>query len=89
MATIRKRGAKWQVQIRRVGFRSVSRSFHTHTDAKAWARHMEVQADRCEMPNDTHLKSGRQGLKFYVQITARRDGWCGLYAGNINDLARC
>jgi hypothetical protein len=52
MATIRKRGAKWQVQIRRVGVRSVSRSFHVRKDAEAWARQMEVQADRCELPDD-------------------------------------
>jgi integrase len=52
MATIRKRGAKWQVQIRRVGFRSISRSFHIRKDAEAWARQLEVQADRCELPSD-------------------------------------
>ena len=52
MATIRKRGAKWQVQIRRVGVRSVSRTFHVRKDADAWARQMEVQADRCELPDD-------------------------------------
>ena len=52
MATIRKRGAKWQVQIRRVGFRSLSRSFHIRKDAEAWARQLEVQADRCELPSD-------------------------------------
>ena len=52
MATIRKRGAKWQVQIRRVGVRSVSRSFHVRKDAEAWARLMEVQADRRDFPDD-------------------------------------
>jgi len=52
MATIRKRGAKWQVQIRRVGFRSLSRSFHVRKDAEAWARQTEVQADRSELPTD-------------------------------------
>ena len=52
MATIRKRGEKWQVQVRRAGVRSISRSFHVRKDADAWARQMEVQADRCELPND-------------------------------------
>jgi integrase len=52
MATIRKRGAKWQVQVRRVGFQSLSRSFHIRKDAEAWARQMEVQADRSELPTD-------------------------------------
>ena len=42
MATIRKRGAKWQVQIRRVGVRAM---FNVRKDAEAWARQMEVQAE--------------------------------------------
>jgi len=52
MATIRRRGVKWQVQFRRVGFRSVSRSFNVLKDAHAWARLMEVQADRRDLPGD-------------------------------------
>lgn len=52
MSTIRKRGAKWQVQIRRVGFPPISRSFHIRKDAEAWARQAEVQADRSELPDD-------------------------------------
>ncbi len=55
MATIRKRGAKWQVQIRRVGFPPISRSFHVRKDAEAWARQTEVQADRSELPNDPKI----------------------------------
>jgi hypothetical protein len=52
MATIRKRGTKWQVQIRRVGARHVSRSFTVRRDAEAWARQMEVQVDRRDLPSD-------------------------------------
>jgi integrase len=52
MATIRKRGVKWQVQVRRAGHRSVSRSFHVLKDAEAWARQIEVQADRYDLPTD-------------------------------------
>ena len=52
MATIRKRGAKWQVQIRRLGQRHISRSFNVRKDAAGWARQMEVQADRHDLPND-------------------------------------
>ncbi|ODR96660.1 shufflon-specific DNA recombinase [Methyloceanibacter superfactus] len=55
MATIRKRGAKWQVQIRRVGFPSVTRSFLIRKDAEAWARQTEVQADRSELPSDPKI----------------------------------
>ncbi len=52
MATIRKRRDKWQVQIRRLGLRPISQSFHQLKDAEAWARHMEVQADRRDLPPD-------------------------------------
>jgi hypothetical protein len=52
MATIRKRGAKWQVQVRRTGYPSVSRSFQIRKDAEAWARQTEMQADRSELPSN-------------------------------------
>jgi integrase len=55
MATIRKRGDKYQVQVRRRGVCSATKSFHTFQDAKAWARHMEVQADRHDLPPDTKV----------------------------------
>ena len=42
MATIRRRGSKWEAQIRRKGYRTISRSFDTQTDAKTWARQIEV-----------------------------------------------
>lgn len=52
MATIRRHRKKWQVQIRRAGLAPVSKSFLELKDAKAWARHKEVQADRRELPSD-------------------------------------
>jgi integrase len=52
MATIRKRLDKWQVQVRRKGFKVESRSFLRRTDAEEWARHIEVEADRHGLPPD-------------------------------------
>jgi integrase len=52
MATIRKRGNKWQVQVRRQGSGALSRSFHVLKDAEEWSRHMEVLADRGDLPAD-------------------------------------
>ena len=52
MATIRKRGQRWQVQVRRKGFPDRSRSFLVRADAVAWARQMEAQADRRGLPVD-------------------------------------
>jgi integrase len=48
MATIRKRGTRWQVQIRRAGHPAVSRSFGSRADAAAWARREETRLDRGE-----------------------------------------
>jgi integrase len=60
MATIRKRGTKYQVQVRRKGLRSINHSFHTLKDAQTWARHIEVRADRQDLPPDhNQLKSLR------------------------------
>lgn len=50
MASIRKRGTKWQVQVRRHGFPPVTRSFNSRADALEWGRHWEGKADRAELP---------------------------------------
>lgn len=51
MATIRKKpNGKYEVQVRRKGFSPVCRLFHTRSDAFEWARHIEVKADRGELP---------------------------------------
>lgn len=50
MATFIKRGKKYQAIIRRKGFPTASRTFHRQSDAKEWARYMEVKADRGELP---------------------------------------
>ncbi len=52
MATIRKRGNKYQVRVRRLGFDPISRSFHLLKDAQEWARLQETQADRGELPTN-------------------------------------
>ena len=49
MASIRKRGDRWQVQVRRQGQGPISKSFMTKPDAQAWGRKMEAAADRGEL----------------------------------------
>jgi integrase len=57
MATIRKHRNKYQVQIRRKGFASLTKTFPLLTDAKEWARHQERLADRGELgPNRKELE---------------------------------
>jgi integrase len=58
MASIRRRRDKWQVQIRRKGRGALSRSFHILKDAEEWARHMEVLADRSDLPADPSALRG-------------------------------
>jgi len=50
MASIRKRGSKYEVQIRRVNCKSATKSFIRLSDAKRWARMMEVKADCHDLP---------------------------------------
>lgn len=44
MATIQKRGEKWFVQVSKQGKR-ISASFHTKSEANAWARETQIDLD--------------------------------------------
>ena len=50
MATIQKRKylnkTSYQVRIRRLGIKTITKSFLTRTEAKRWARSMEAKLDR-------------------------------------------
>ncbi len=50
MASIRKRGTRWQVQIRRKGEGLLSRSFPNRKAAETWARAIEAEADCKGLP---------------------------------------
>lgn len=53
MPSIRKRGDKYEVQIRRRGYKSITRSFATKADGLAWARGIETRMDRADLPPNT------------------------------------
>jgi hypothetical protein len=55
MATIRKREASWQVQIRRQGHPLITHSFKLKADAEAWARKIEAEIDRGDLPKDRRI----------------------------------
>src|SRR5262249_28413784 len=55
MATFRRRGTTWQVQIRRHGHTPLSRTFRLKAHAELWARDKEAQLDRGELPVDTRV----------------------------------
>ena len=55
MATIRRRGTTWQVQVRRQGHSTLSRTFRLKADAEQWARQKEAEIDRGEFAVDTRV----------------------------------
>lgn len=46
MAAIRRRGNRWQVQVRRQGFPTRTKSFETKQDAERWGRTIETAIDK-------------------------------------------
>jgi hypothetical protein len=56
MATIRKRGHRWEAQVRNAGVASVNKPFLNKSDADRWARQTEAAIERGETPS-THNAS--------------------------------
>jgi len=56
LATITQRKAGWQVQVRRHGFKPLSKHFKTSADAKSWARTIEAEMDRGELVDRSHAE---------------------------------
>ncbi|MCP4315609.1 MAG: site-specific integrase [Hyphomicrobiales bacterium] len=52
MPSIRKRSGKWQVQVRRIGAPSTTKTFNMRSDALEWARKADIQIDRMELEPD-------------------------------------
>lgn len=76
MATIRKRGDRWQVQVRRTGQAPVSKSFVQKSDAQAWARKMESAADRGELgaPHTGTITTRTILERYRDEVTPRKKG---------------
>ncbi len=79
MASIRKRGSKWQVQVRRQGLPALSRTFLAKDDAVRWAREQDRAIDRGETstrsPSDTPLTFLSEILDRYVrEVSSRKRG---------------
>jgi integrase len=54
MATIRKKGKGWQVQIRRKGFPPLSKSFSQRDWARRWAQETERNLEMGSVPSSVH-----------------------------------
>jgi integrase len=76
MATIRKRGDTWQAQVRRQGAYPVSRTFKSKSDAQVWARSMESQIDRADLPVGfrelSKLTLGTLIERYLIEVTPRK-----------------
>ena len=78
MATLRKRGNKWHVQIRRSGQASITRSFTHKANAEAWSRKIERDLDRGEITSrsknlDT-MTVGDLLSRYYLENTSQKRG---------------
>lgn len=59
MASIRKRGNRWSVQVRRKGYEPESRTFRNKVDAERWARDRESQIDQGAYPAGQRALQGQ------------------------------
>ena len=78
MATIRKHRERWQVQVRRQGHPSISRSFSARADAVTWARQTESDLDRKALTADPRaldrLPLGNILQRYKESVTPRKRG---------------
>lgn len=66
MASFRKRGNKWECQIRRKGHPSITKSFTNKSDAQAWSRRIEI-----DLENGTLLNTLKASEITLHQLMAR------------------
>ena len=83
MASLRKRGERWQAQVRRYGCPTVSRSFRLRADAERWAAQTEAQADGRGLVSD--LRPLRT-LTLANLIERYRDSVSVMHRGHLNEL---
>jgi len=78
MATFRKRGSNWQVQVRVQGQNAISRSFTFKTDAERWAREAEASIERNDFQSpakELQTVSLDEKLERYERVvTAKKKG---------------
>ena len=75
MATIRKRGSHYNVQIRKEGYPSVTKTFTRISDARKWANSIEADMERhlyVEVPDQTTV--GELLKRYQMQISPSHKG---------------
>src|SRR5689334_12093375 len=76
MATIRKRGDKWQAQVRKKGTAPATKSFFLRRDAEAWSRQQETAIDlgRPESTERSDYTLGDLLARYQAEITPNKKG---------------
>ena len=59
MAPIRKRRTGWQVQVRRINYPPISKTFRLKSDAEVWTREQEAEIDGHTEPLGIKLAADR------------------------------
>ncbi|MEO3428722.1 site-specific integrase [Pelagibius sp. CAU 1746] len=79
MATIRKRGGRYQVQIRRKGHRPVTKSFSTLSDARRWGGVIESQIELGDFARKEPLDCDLQTLleRYLQEVTPHKKSAAG------------
>jgi integrase len=75
MATIRKKGNKWQAMIRRKGWPCQSASFRTKFEAESWSRDIESKMDRGHFLDQSHARTTTFAnlIEIYLdEVTSKR-----------------
>lgn len=78
MATIRQRGdASWEVQVRRMGWPSISRTFSSKADARSWAAVIESEMTRGVFIDRTEAERNTLGdlfRRYLKDVSAHKKG---------------
>jgi hypothetical protein len=79
MASIRKRGKKWQVQVRRNGLPALNKTFTAKEDAVRWAREQDRAIDRGENPFHQDTGNSQASLsellmRYVQEVSSRKRG---------------
>ena len=76
MGTIRKRGNRYQAQIRRKDYGTIGRSFGTKKGAEKWVRQTEVQLERGEISVEapSPYRLGMLMRRYHDEVTAHKKG---------------
>ena len=77
MASIRKRGTKWQVRVTRKGCTSLAKSFLNKADAERWSRQTESQLDQGSFIDTREAQSTTLSAvidRFRIDVTPKKKG---------------